>query len=151
MNHINFEGLGISLDINKIAIDICGINIRWYAIAIVVGIVLALFLCKKDDGKYNIKFEDILELAIFIFPISIICARIYFVMFKLDYYIQNPAQIFDIRSGGLAIYGGVIGAIATIFIFCKVKKIKMLDMLDYLAPYLALRSMYWQMGKFLQC
>lgn len=149
MNHINFEGLGISLNINKIAIDIGGLKIHWYAIAIVVGIALALILCKKDNGKYNIKFEDILELAIFLFPISIICARIYFVIFKLDYYIQNPLQIFDIRSGGLAIYGGVIGAIATIYVFCKIKKIRMLDMLDYLAPYLALRSMCWQMGKFL--
>lgn len=149
MNHINFEGLGISLNINKIAIDIGGLKIHWYAIAIVVGIALTLILCKKDNGKYNIKFEDILELAIFLFPISIICARIYFVIFKLDYYIQNPLQIFDIRSGGLAIYGGVIGAIATIYVFCKIKKIRMLDMLDYLAPYLALRSMCWQMGKFL--
>lgn len=148
MQTINFEGLNLSLNINNVLLDINGFKIYWYAFIIIVGIIIALLLCKKDDGKYNIKFEDLLMLMLFMFPISIICARFYFVLFKLDYYIQNPLEIFDIRNGGLAIYGGIIGAILTIIIFCKKKKIKILDMLDYIAPYLALGQCIGRWGNF---
>ena len=105
-------------------------------------------LCKKDDGKYNIKFDDVLLLVVFMLPIAIICARVYFVIFKFDYYAQNPIEIFNIRNGGLAIYGGIIGAIITIIVYCKKKKIKILDMLDYLAPYLALGQAIGRWGNF---
>lgn len=148
MNNIKFEGLGLDLNVNPVLVDINGIKIYWYAFFIIMGVILALILCKKDDGKYNIKFETILELCLFLLPISIICARIYFVLFKLDYYVQNPLEIFNIRNGGLAIYGGIIGAIATIIVFCKKKKIKILDMLDYIAPYLALGQCIGRWGNF---
>lgn len=148
MNNIKFEGLGLDLNINPVLVDINGIKIYWYAFFIILAVILALLLCKKDDGKYNIKFEAILELCLFLLPISIICARIYFVLFKLDYYIQNPLEIFNIRNGGLAIYGGIIGAIVTIIVFCKKKKIKIFDMLDYIAPYLALGQCIGRWGNF---
>ncbi len=148
MKNINFEGLGLSFNIDNVLIDFNGVKIYWYAFIIVIGIAICLLLCKKDDGKYNIKYDDVLLLALFLLPISIICARIYFVLFKLDYYINNPLEIFNIRNGGLAIYGGIIGAIVTIVIFCKKKKIKILDMLDYLAPYLALGQCIGRWGNF---
>ena len=148
METINFEGLGLSFNINKVLVDINGLKIHWYAVIIVVGIIIAILLCKKDDGKYKIKFENILELALFMLPISIICARIYFVIFKLDYYTQHPQEIFNISGGGLAIYGGVIGAIITIIVYCKIKKIRILDMLDYIAPYLPLGQAIGRWGNF---
>ena len=82
METINFEGLGLSFNINNVLVDINGIKIYWYAVFIITGIVLALILCKKDDGKYNIKFETILELFLFVLPISIICARLYYIIFS---------------------------------------------------------------------
>lgn len=116
--------------------------------ALFFGICLALFLCKKDDGKYNIHFDDILELALFVLPISIICARLYFVSFKLGYYITNPLEVFNIRNGGLAIYGGIIGAILTVALFCKFKKLSFLDVLDFLTPFLALGQCIGRWGNF---
>ena len=148
MEHINFEGLGLSLDINRVAIDLGFAKIYWYAIFIVLAAALALILCKKDDKKYNIDFENILQLALLVLPISIICARIYFVVFKLDYYIQHPNQLLSINNGGLAIYGGIIGAVITIAIFCKIKKIKVLDMFDFLVPFLALGQAIGRWGNF---
>lgn len=148
MNKINFEGLGLSFTINNVLIDVNGIKIYWYGFIIILGIAICLLLCKKDDGKYNIKFDDILFLVLFLLPISVICARIYYVLFKLDYYMQNPSELLNIRNGGLAIYGGIFGAILTIAIFCKVKKIKILDMLDYLVPYLALGQSIGRWGNF---
>ena len=119
MNNIKFEELGIDLNVNPVLVNFMGIKIYWYAFIIITGILICLLLCKKDNGKYNIKFDDILLLALFLLPISIICARAYFVLFKLDYYIQYPLEIFNIRNGGLAIYGGIIGAILTIVVFGK--------------------------------
>lgn len=148
MQEINFEGLGLSFKINNIAFNVGGTPIYWYAILIVSAFAIGILLCKRDDKKYDIKFDDILELILFILPISIICARIYYIIFKLDFFIANPTEIFNIRNGGLAIYGGIIGAIVTIAIFCRIKKIKFLDVLDYIAPYLALGQAIGRWGNF---
>ena len=148
METINFEGLGLSFNINNIFLDLNGIKIYWYAIIIITGIIISLVLCKKDDGKYNIKFDDILELFVIVLPIAIISARLYYILFRLDYYIQNPSEILNFRNGGLAIYGGIIGAIITIAVFCKKKKLKILDVFDYLVPYLALGQCIGRWGNF---
>ena len=108
MKEITFPGLNLKFEINNVALKLENINIYWYAIFIVVACIIAILLCKKDDGKYNIKFENILKLFIIVMPISIIFARLYFVIFKLDYYIKNPMEILNIANGGLAIYGSII-------------------------------------------
>lgn len=148
MKEIKFTGLGLDLSIDSIAINVFGINIYWYAIFIVIAFLVAILFCKRDDGKYNIKYEQILEVLLFVIPISIICARLYFVIFKLDYYMQNPTEILNIRNGGLAIYGGIIGAILTILTYCKIKKVNFLDVLDYFAPYLVLGQAIGRWGNF---
>ena len=151
MNQVTFPGLGLEFNISKIAFTIFGVNITWYAILIVSAIVIAILIYKKRDGLYNIKFQTILELCIYVIPISFICARAYYVLFKLDYFLQNPTQILNVKQGGLAIYGGIIGGAITCFIFAKKKKINFLSLLDYIVPALALRAGYWQMGKFYKC
>ena len=98
MEKITFNGLGLNFYINQIAIKFHNISIYWYAIFIVLAFIVGIALCRKDNGKYNIKFENILELAIIMIPVAIISARIYFILFKLEYYIQNPSEILDIRN-----------------------------------------------------
>ena len=148
MSVVNFEGLGLSININNVALSIAGIKIYWYAIFIIIAVLAVLLLCKKDDGKYNIKFENILEMAIFLLPISIICARIYFVIFNLDYYLQDLSKILYISDGGLAIYGGIIGGVLTIYVYCKIKKIKFTDMCDYIVVFLPLAQAIGRWGNF---
>ena len=88
MQKIMFPGLNLEFEVSKVAFTIGSIQIYWYAILIVVALILALIFLKKDDGKYNISFENhILELSIFLIPISIITARIYYCIFNLEYYI----------------------------------------------------------------
>lgn len=82
-------------------------------------------------------------------PIAVICARAYYVIFNLDYYLSNPMQFFNFRNGGIAIYGALIGAIATIIIFCNIKKIKILDLLDYLAPIIPLCQAIGRWGNYI--
>ena len=148
MREILFPGLNLKFQINSIAVNIGIISIYWYAIFIVSAFAIAILFLKKDDGKYKIKFEDIMELFLILIPMSIVFARLYFVIFKFDYYINNPVEILDIRNGGLAIYGGIIGAIITILVFCKIKKINFLDVLDYIVPYLALGQAIGRWGNF---
>lgn len=148
MEKITFNGLGLNFYINNVAVKFHNISIYWYAIFIVLAFIVGIILCKKDSGKYNINFENILELAIIMIPVALISARIYFILFKLEYYMQNPSEILDIRNGGLAIYGGIIGAIITIIVYCKKKNINILDMLDYIVPYLALGQAIGRWGNF---
>lgn len=148
MEEILFPGLNLKFKINKIAFNIFGIDIYWYAIFIVLGFIISILLLKKDEKKYNVKIDDIIELLIFMIPISLICARIYFIIFKLNYYINNPIQIFNFRNGGLAIYGGIIGAVIATYVYCRVKKIDILDMLDCIVIYLPLGQAIGRVGNF---
>ena len=148
MNHITFPGLGLELNISKIAFSIFDIKIAWYAILIVASLIIALLIYKKNNGLYNIKFDSIMELCVFVIPISFICARAYYVIFKLDYFLENPSQILNIKQGGLAIYGGIIGGALTCLAFARKKQISFLGLLDYIVPALALRTSNWKMGKF---
>ena len=147
MNEVTFKMLNLKINIDNIAFSILGIDIYWYAILIVSAMILAFIIFKLRDGLYDIRFSDIIDLAIYLIPISIISARIYYVIFNLNYYIESPTQILNFRSGGLAIYGGVIGGLITCIIFCKKRNIKLLNLLDYIAPGLALRSSNRKMGK----
>lgn len=147
MNEVTFPMLNLKINIDNIAFSILGIDIYWYAILIVSAMILAFIIFKLRDGLYDIRFSDIIDLAIYLIPISIISARIYYVIFNLNYYIESPTQILNFRSGGLAIYGGIIGGIITCIIFCKKRNIKLLNLLDYIVPGLALRSSNRKMGK----
>lgn len=148
MNTITFPLFNLKLQISRIAFSIGNINIYWYAILIVLAFIIALIIFKIRDGKFGIKFSDIIDLAIYVIPISIISARIYYVLFNLNEYINNPIQIFNFRNGGLAIYGGVIGGLITCYIFCKKRQIDLLDLIDYIVPCLALRTSNRKMGQF---
>lgn len=148
MQNVSFPGINLNLQINRVAFQLFGIQIYWYAIFIVLAIVLAIIFLKRDDNKYGIKYENIMEAALFVIPISIICARIYYIIFRLDYYIQNPIKMLDVRNGGLAIYGGIIGGVIAIYVYCKKKNIKFINFLDYVVPYVALGQAIGRWGNF---
>lgn len=122
MKEVVFPLLNLRLNINPVMFSIFGIDVYWYAFLIVFSIILGIIICKKNEGKFGVKFDNILDLLICVLPISIICARIYYVIFSMDLYMQSPFEIFNIRDGGLAIYGGIIGAVITILIYCKKRK-----------------------------
>ena len=148
MDIVSFPMLNLTLNIDNIAFSLFGIDIYWYAVFIVSAVIIAMFILKKRDGLYEIKYDDILDLSIFVIPISIIFARIYYVLFNLDDYIHDPIGILEIRTGGLAIYGGIIGGIITCIIFCRYRNIKILDLLDLIAPTLALGQAIGRWGNF---
>lgn len=146
---VTFPGLGLEFNIDRVAFNIFGIDIYWYAILIVSAILIAFLILKINNKKCNIEYKDILDLSIFLIPISIICARLYYVIFDLEYFLENPNQIFNIRDGGLAIYGGIIGGVITCYVFCKKRNIRFFDLLDYLVPCLALGQSIGRWGNFI--
>lgn len=154
--------------INPIAIELGSIKVYWYGIIIVFGIVLALYLlyCKlnhqKNNRKFNIlkrrnkveesydfDFDTVVDFLIIAIVVGFISARIYYVLFNLKYYINHPLEIFMIWKGGIAIYGGVIGALVTGIIFCRKKKIDFLKFSDLLLPYLLLVQSIGRWGNFI--
>lgn len=148
MSTITFPLFNLKMDIPRVAFEIFGVKIYWYAIIIVSAIIIALLVCKKNERKFGIDFATILDLLIFLIPISIISARLYYVLFNLDSYITQPERIFNLRAGGLAIYGGIIGGAITCYIFCKKRKINLLDLFDYIVPSLALAQSIGRWGNF---
>lgn len=148
MHPIRFPGLGLTFTINRVALNLLGLQIYWYGIIIAAGFILATFLAVHDSKKYGIKSNDILDLLLFSLPAAIIGARLYYVIFSWSDYKNNLLSIFDVHQGGLAIYGGVIAALITAFVFAKKREIGVLKLFDFTIPYLALGQAIGRWGNF---
>lgn len=135
--------------LDKVAFSIFGVDVMWYGILIGLGFLLGLMVATKNAKKENISEDTMLDLMIISLPSSIIGARIYYVIFSLDEYMHDPIQIFNLRQGGLAIYGGLIAAFIAGYFFCKKKNIKFLKMADIVAPAIALGQGIGRWGNFI--
>lgn len=127
---IIFPHLNIRLDSLGRSISIGDFEIAYYGMVIALGMLLAVSLICYMAKKDGIKEDDILDICIFTIIFGIIGARIYYVLFSWDYYQDNLSHIFKLREGGLAIYGGVLAGILTVFIICKIKKLNFLQVID---------------------
>lgn len=126
-----------------------GINIYFYGVLIGLGFILAMVYCSKRCSKFGIKQDDFFDMMLWLLPFSIIGARLYYVLFELDSYLAEPAKIFAIRDGGLAIYGGVIAGIIVIWLVCRRKKIPVLAMLDLVVFGLLIGQILGRWGNFM--
>lgn len=113
--------------------EIGPLNIRLYGIVIAVGLMLAVIYGLKRSKHFGLKEDDILDGVLGIVPFAIICARLYYCAFSWSDYKNNPLSILYIWEGGLAIYGGVIGAALGVVAFCFIKKVKLGAVLDLVA------------------
>lgn len=137
------------LSVNPIAFNLFGIDIMWYAIIIVSAIVLVSWLASKEAVKVGLREDDVVDLMLWALPISIVGARLYYVLFELDYYIENPGQILAIRSGGLAIYGGLIAGGLVVYFFTRHRFISTWKFLDVAAPSVILAQSIGRWGNFM--
>ncbi len=150
MNHdkLSFPGLGIELDIDPIAVKIGSFEVYWYGIIIAAAMLTCFLLAVKQAKKNNFSPDLVYDLMFITLPCAIVGARIYYVIFKWDYYSKDLSKIFDTRSGGLAIYGGVIAVLLGYFIMCRIRKIPYSTVIDYLAPLLPLGQAIGRWGNF---
>ena len=104
---------------NPIFLDLGFIQIYWYSIMILLGIILASIVILKECKRFNIDNDFMLNLFFYTIPIAIIGARLYFVIFNFNYYSNNVIEIFKLWEGGLAIHGGIIAGLIFIIYYCK--------------------------------
>ncbi len=115
------------------ALSIGSFSIHFYGIIIALGLLLAVMYAWKRSKQFGINADDLTDGVLWIVPFSIICARLYYCIFKWEDYAADPISILYIWNGGLAIYGGVIGAAIGVVIHCIVKKTKLPALLDLVA------------------
>lgn len=154
MTTVSFPGIGIGeFQIDPVAIRIPignGLEIRWYGILIVLGMVLAFSYCAYRAKQEGISFDDLLDIAIFTIIFAVIGARAYYVLTSLDKY-DSFWEMLQIWNGGLAIYGGIIAGAITIFVVCKVKKFSrntVIKLFDSVAPAVMIGQIIGRWGNF---
>lgn len=148
-NLISFPGLGIeAFEVNPVAVSIFGYDIMWYGIIITLAMVVGFFVAKHNAKFENIKNDDVLDLAIFLIIFSMVGARLYYVLMKLESF-DSFRDVINVRRGGLAVFGGVGAGALTVFIVSKVKKIATGKMFDMVAPGLIIGQVIGRWGNFM--
>lgn len=127
---IVFPKLGFEFNINPTAFTIFGVDIQWYGIIITIGLILAMAYCFSKMKRFGIDSDRAIDAIIGGIIGGLLGARIYYVTMKWDQYSGDLKSIFNFRNGGLAIYGGLIGASIVGLIICNIRKVKKLPMLD---------------------
>lgn len=146
--NINFPNLGIYLKNVGQSISVFGFEIAYYGIIIGLGVLAGIAIAALIAKKTGQDPDTYYDLAIYAVILSVIGARIYYVIFSWDSYKNDLLSIFNIRQGGLAIYGGVIAAIITVFVYAKVKKISFGLLTDTAGPGLILGQIIGRWGNF---
>lgn len=129
---ISFPSLGLELNPAS-TFSIGPLTVHFYGLIIACGLVLAVIYACRRSKEFGIKEDDLLDGVLWVTPFAIICARAYYCIFQWQSYAANPISVLYIWEGGLAIYGGVLGAILGVVVFCKIKKISLPAVLDMLA------------------
>jgi len=134
---------------NPIAFQIGSFEVRWYGILIAFGVIVAIILAGYNCKKKDVDFDIILDGFFVAFPTAIVGARMYYVAFEFQNYKDNLIDMFNIRKGGLAIHGGLIGAFLAVYIFAKIRKLNMLKYIDIAAPSIILAQAIGRWGNFM--
>ncbi|GAY77293.1 prolipoprotein diacylglyceryl transferase [Sporolactobacillus inulinus] len=129
------------------AITLGPLHIYWYGIIIAAGALLGLILAIREGKRVGLPSDVFTDLILYAAPIGIICARLYYVAFEWDYYMDHPGEIIKIWNGGIAIYGALIGAVVTTVIFCRVRRFTFLESCRCLRAKRDSRSGNWALGQ----
>lgn len=147
IEQVSFPKLGIKFNIQE-SFQVFGLTIRWYGLIICLGLILCMILGTRFSKRYGLDSDKIMDYVLFALPAAIIGARLYYVIFRWDYYKGDLLEIVKIWHGGLAVYGGIIAAVITIFIVSRVKKDRFLHILDFAMPYIMLGQAIGRWGNF---
>lgn len=135
--------------IDPVAISFGPIEIYWYGIIIALAMLLGISLATKEAQKMGLEEDTMTDMALWAIPIGFIGARLYYVLFKWEYYLQNPNEIIAIWNGGIAIYGGLIAGGLAVYWFARRKKMTLTLLLDILAPSVLLAQSIGRWGNFI--
>lgn len=148
---ISFVHLGIVIQNLRNSISVFGFRIAYYGIIIGLGMLAGIWVAQSDAKRRGQDPELYLDFALYGIVFSIIGARIYYVIFEWDFYKNNLLEIFNLRAGGLAIYGGVIAAVLTMITYTRIKKLSFFSMADSGVLGLVTGQIIGRWGNFFNC
>ncbi|MGT2808151.1 prolipoprotein diacylglyceryl transferase [Streptococcus iniae] len=134
--------------IDPIALKIGPFAIHWYALCIMLGLLLAVYLVTKEAPRKKITSDDVIDFVLIAFPLAILGARIYYVLFEWSYYSQHLTEIFAIWNGGIAIYGALLTGALVLLIYSYYKVINPIAFLDIIAPAVMIAQAIGRWGNF---
>ena len=148
MPNIYFPHLNLSFNIDPIAFEVFGIPIYWYGIILTSGILLGLLIAMYIGKKEGISTDDIFDFLLYDIVFAILGARAYFVAFNWDYYSENLSQIFNLRQGGIAIYGAIIASLIVAIFYTRIRRINLWQFGDIAAYGLLVGQAIGRYGNF---
>ena len=148
INTISFPNLGWVFTVSRTAFTIFGTPVYFYGLLIGTGLLLAVIYGLYETKRVGIEHDDMFNMLLIALPVSIVCARLYYVAFEWDYYKNNLSEILNIRGGGIAIYGAVLGAAMVVFTYCIIKKLSIPKCLDVLSIGLLIGQAIGRWGNF---
>ncbi len=148
MNTVSFPGLGIgAFKIRAEAFSIGGLSVRWYALCICLGLLVAFFYCEKKAKFFEIEDNDFLDLVLWGVPAGLIGARLGYVLMDLKSF-RSFKDVISVWNGGLSIYGGLITAVIVLVIACRIKKVDIRNVLDLAVLGFLIGQMIGRLGNF---
>lgn len=129
---ISFPTLGIEVDPGR-CFSVGPFTVYYYGLIIAIGLILAVCYASRRCKEFGVSEDDLLDGVLCVTPFAILCARAYYCIFSWQEYAADPISVLYIWNGGLAIYGGVLGAVIGVIVFCRVKKIRLGTILDMVA------------------
>lgn len=133
---------------NSVLLDLGFIQIRWYSLFILIAIFIGGFLVYREAEKKGLDKDELIDIMFYTLIIGIVGARLYYVLFNLDYYLANPIEIIQMWHGGLAIHGGLLFALIFLLIYFKKKKMNLLLFLDTIVVGLIIAQAIGRWGNF---
>jgi phosphatidylglycerol:prolipoprotein diacylglycerol transferase len=137
------------MPLNPIALHLGWFSIHWYGIILAVATAVGLWVALREGRRLHLSTERLMDMMFIAVPVSIICARIYYVAFRWEYYRAHVAEIFAIWHGGIAIYGAIFGAMLTIWFFVRRHKMSFVTVADVVAPGFLLAQAIGRWGNFM--
>ena len=151
MYDLKFVNLGITIEHMVSSVTVFGFRIAFYGIIIGIGMLLGIMLAAWDAEDRGLGEDVIYDHVFWVIVIGIMGARLYYVFFQWDAYKDDLLQILNLRAGGLAIYGGVIAGLITLYVLCRRKKLSFLDVADSLMLAVLVGQILGRWGNFFNC
>jgi phosphatidylglycerol---prolipoprotein diacylglyceryl transferase len=146
---VSFPGLGINeLPIRRVAFSLFGVEVYWYGLLIASAVIIGLLLAYRAAPRFGIEPDTVLDTMIALVPMMIIFARLYYVAFSWDEFRENPINILNLRTGGLAFYGGVIGGALAMYLVARFRKVPIGRLMDLMVVYVPLGQAMGRWGNF---
>ena len=145
---ISFPFLGIEVNPPR-TLSVGPLTVHYYGLIIAVGLILAVGYACRRSKEFGLTEDHVLDGVLWVTPFAFLCARAYYVAFSWEYYVDDPISILYIWEGGIAIYGGVIGAIIGMAVFSRIKKLKFTAVLDLILMVFLLGQSIGRWGNFM--